>query len=201
MSNPVITKFIKTVLDIKGLPGRYAETLEALLYLVNSENTIVLNAALKRRIAAQIKSTESTINNYLTDLVKSGILIRQDKGLFTVNPDIFGTEGKFAAVTEIKLNVTYEPSGIGLKSDLRYKPIKAARKTEDKPHEPTPAELEAAGQTTILDAIPEEQSEEPKVKCPQCDSENMTFKVGKEEYGGDYYHCNDCSKNTNVSKL
>jgi len=91
----------------------------------------VLNASLKREIAQNVKLSVSSINNGLTALVKSKILIREDKGLYRFNLELFGWD-KWEDISELRLNLIYDVRGRTFESQVvESKPNKPNKETRE----------------------------------------------------------------------
>jgi len=106
--------FIKLYLDdilyYHDMPRGLNPILQVFLRNMNWENRLILNMAVKKRMAESIKLSVSSIDNAITKFVKGNILIREDKGLYLFNPYLFG-KGSWEAIQEIRLNITYNLDG------------------------------------------------------------------------------------------
>jgi hypothetical protein len=107
--------YLDNILYLSDLPKGLNSVLFALLKKMNYDNELVLNAAIKRKIAKDINLSVSRVNNAITDFVKGQLLLRVDKGLYEVNPHLFG-KGEWANISKIRLNVTFDSKGKTLKS-------------------------------------------------------------------------------------
>lgn len=119
--------FVKVYLDnilyLTDLPKGLNSTLYALLNRMSYGNQLVINAALKRQIAAEIDLSVSSINNAITKFVKGELLKRIDTGLYLVNPHLFG-KGEWKDISRIRLNVTFDSSGKTIMSEIERNEIK-----------------------------------------------------------------------------
>lgn len=119
---PYIKMYIADLMYLKDLPPRHGKALLALLSkctyaesyfdedgtIHGSGMEIVLNATLKRRIAAQLGLKDvRSLNNMLSDLVKTKILYLKDRGIYQPNPYLFG-RGDWASISEIRMTVSYD---------------------------------------------------------------------------------------------
>lgn len=92
-------------IQIKGLTKSYAPLLYELIRVRNKDGKIIVNASLKRDIGSRIDATVGSIDNMITKFVESGILLRLDRGMYTVCNELNGLDhdGK----DDIKMKVTY----------------------------------------------------------------------------------------------
>jgi hypothetical protein len=88
--------------DIKGADPILLELLKLMTY----EGIIILNSAIKRRIAATVDMKIGTINNVISELSKKLILVRRDRGIYEANPYIFG-KGKWIDIKARRNNIEY----------------------------------------------------------------------------------------------
>lgn len=109
--------YIKHINYLNELPSGLEGVIYSLLKRVGYDNVIVINSSVKRIIAQETNKTFSTINQYITKLCNYQILVRQDKGMYYLNPEIYG-KGKWSEILELrkKLNIkiTYTQEKIEL---------------------------------------------------------------------------------------
>lgn len=67
---------------------------------------VVINRAVKKRIAETLKCSESKINNAITVFVDNHYLKRLDRGLYEVNPNYFG-KGDWGNIQKLRANYDY----------------------------------------------------------------------------------------------
>lgn len=70
-------------------------------YVTYNTHEIIINMSIKKKIALILKTSVSTIDNNLTKLVKKGIISRVDKGVFILNPYLFG-KGDWKSIKELR---------------------------------------------------------------------------------------------------
>ena len=90
-------------------------------------NQLVVNAALKRQIAKELELSLSSINNAISKFVKGELLIREDTGLYKVNPHLFG-KGDWKDIAKIRLEVVFDSEGKTIMSEIEKKETKEKRK-------------------------------------------------------------------------
>lgn len=86
------------------------DILLAFVRKMNYDNEIALNASIKRDISNALGTTVSNIDKMISKYVQKDILIRKDRGLFLVNPYLFG-RGKWQDIRKIRLSIEYTLEG------------------------------------------------------------------------------------------
>lgn len=196
---PHIKIYLKDILYLADMPGRYNSLLRALFGRVGWDNRIVLNAALKRIIAKEIGSTDATIDNYLGDLVKGEILIREDKGLFVLNPFYFG-KGKWKQIEDLRITLNYTPKGRTFATTITYKDEiasnKAIREEAEKIRKESVADPVPATPATDEEKV-EAQGQQPMI-CKHCGGTEVIYKADGQY--GPWYKCKTCGKGTSAER-
>ena len=72
----------------------------------------IYNLVNKQKILAT-----NVIDQHITKLVKSGLLIRKDKGMYIANPHLFG-KGKWQDIKAIRMQFEYNNSGSFIKTEI-----------------------------------------------------------------------------------
>lgn len=113
--------FVKLYLNdlvlLKEIPRWVSGILYSLLKNMNYQNEIVLNAAIKKRIAVDLGIVPKTIDNALVTFVKKSILIRQDTGVYRANPYLFD-KGDWNNIRRIRLQVDYSNGIRDIQADV-----------------------------------------------------------------------------------
>lgn len=109
--------YLADIQMLSCLPKWTDRILNELLRLMNYKNQIVLNSSLKREIAEEFKIHLKTIDNALVMLVKQGVLIRKDKGLYLGNPVLFG-KGEWKDIRELRLTIHYTKEGRTMSAEV-----------------------------------------------------------------------------------
>ena len=103
--------YIKHINYLANLPSGLEGLIYELLKNMNYGNKIVVNSSIKQNIAKNIGKTFNTINQYITRLVDSKILIREARGVYYINPLFYG-KGKWKEICELReklmLNIIYQ---------------------------------------------------------------------------------------------
>lgn len=105
-----IKLFLKDLHLLRGLrAGAYQVTLE-LLYRMNYENEVIIHSKFREEVARHLGISVDYINHTLKDLVRSNIISKQARGLYVMNPFIFG-KGSWDKIRELRIKVKYNESG------------------------------------------------------------------------------------------
>lgn len=80
-------------------------------YVNYNTHEIIINSDVKKRISENMNSSVATIDNNLSKLVKKGIIDRVGRGIFTLNPYLFG-KGDWKSIKDLRdrdlhLEITY----------------------------------------------------------------------------------------------
>lgn len=118
-----IKVYLDTILYLKDLPKGLNSILYAFLKRMSYGNQLVVNAALKRQIAKELELSLSSINNAISKFVKGELLIREDTGLYKVNPHLFG-KGDWKDIAKIRLEVVFDSKGKTIMSEVERKEAK-----------------------------------------------------------------------------
>ena len=109
-----IKLYLQDVLYLSDMPPQYGKLLMALLKRTSYANAdqgmrIVLAPIIKREICEEVGyATVQTFDNNLSKLVKGGLLHRVDRGVYCLNPRLFG-RGPWTDIAELRINVSYDP--------------------------------------------------------------------------------------------
>jgi hypothetical protein len=109
--------YLESITKLNDIPGWTDPVLNELLRLMNYRNEIVLNAAIKKRIAGEIGISTRTIDNALYMLVKKNIIFRDDIGLYRGNPFLFG-KGEWRDIRELRMNVIFNNEGKMIRTEV-----------------------------------------------------------------------------------
>lgn len=113
--------YIKHINYLNELPQGLEGVIYSILKRVGWDNEIIINSSVKRQIAQESGKSFNTINQYITKLCNYNILIRQDVGMYYLNPELYG-KGKWGEILELrkKLNIkiTYAQDKITIDTKL-----------------------------------------------------------------------------------
>ena len=103
--------YLKHINYLNNLPQGLDSIVYELLKYVSYSNKIVINSSIKRQISISLGKSFNTVNQYITNLVKYKILLREDVGMYILNPCFYG-KGKWEEILklrkELNINIKYE---------------------------------------------------------------------------------------------
>ena len=123
---PYVKLYLDAIFYLKDIPKSHNPILLSILNrlpFANQEQSIAINASVKRKIAKELNCSISRINNALTDFVKGELLIREDVGLYSVNPYIFG-RGEWKDIEKLRLEIDFDAHGTTIMGVVKKKSIK-----------------------------------------------------------------------------
>lgn len=112
---------IARLLELKGAQERLLTLMAAHM---DYENVVALTTAERRRWASHLGISVKALNNTLSSLVKSSVILRKDDGEYIVDPDLF-SKGSWKAVIEKReafdahFIVSYSADGNGTKRKIK----------------------------------------------------------------------------------
>ena len=109
--------YLESITKLNDVQGWTDPILHELLRLMNYGNEIVLNAAVKKRMALGLKISTRTIDNALSMLVKKNIIFREDTGLYKGNPFLFG-KGEWRDIRELRMTVVFDREGQNISTEV-----------------------------------------------------------------------------------
>lgn len=122
-----IKLYLQDVLYLSDIPCKHEKVLYELLKRASYAGDkngmeVVINAALKRRIATELgMKNVGSISNAITDLVKGKVLYRMDVGMYKFNPYLFG-KGDWQDIARLRLEINYDDiKGKTFKAVCQYK--------------------------------------------------------------------------------
>lgn len=94
--------YLQDISYLYGLPATAGDLMHELLqYVTYGTQQIILNASVKEKICEVTGIAKQTLNNRLQDLVNKGIIARDGRGVFVLNPYLFG-KGDWKSVRELR---------------------------------------------------------------------------------------------------
>lgn len=103
-----IKLYLDNILMINNLPNGLQKSLNVLLKRMGYDNIVVLNAYIKKQMAAELEyKTVQSLNNNINKLVQEGIMTRKGTGTYEMNPFLFG-RGTWDNIKKIRLELVFE---------------------------------------------------------------------------------------------
>ena len=105
-----VKMYIDDISKLKNIPPSSNEVLNVLVRNMSYGNIVVMIKPIKDRIMEHTGLSLNTINKSIDNLYKAGILIRQSRGVYLVDPTLFA-KGKWEDIKKLRLVVDYKSDG------------------------------------------------------------------------------------------
>jgi DNA-binding GntR family transcriptional regulator len=103
-----------------NLPKKTGDIFFLLLEYIGYNNQVVINSSIKRIISDKLNIKFDTVNKAITVLNANGLLIRQDTGIYLVNPYYVG-KGSWNDITKLRITCEYSKElGREIKYEQEY---------------------------------------------------------------------------------
>jgi hypothetical protein len=99
--------YVDDVIRLKDLPPASSKVLHAFLRTMGFNNLVPAYSPIKKLMAKELKITMNTLNKSIDNLYKKDIFIRIDRGLYMVDPNLFG-KGRWGDIKDIRMTITYD---------------------------------------------------------------------------------------------
>lgn len=109
--------YLKDIALVNDLPKGDTNILFHLAAKMDYEGTVVLISATKKLIATALGISEAAVKKAILGLSNRKILIRVDRGLYKMNPYLFG-KGDWKNVQKIRLTIEYSAQGRVITSEI-----------------------------------------------------------------------------------
>ena len=109
-----IKLYLRDLCKLNDIPKSGNDTLNELLLLADYQNEIVLNSAVKGRICFTLGIKKPSLDNNISRLTKEGIIKRIDRGIYILNPNLFG-RGDYQDIKKLRIEWEYSDKGRELK--------------------------------------------------------------------------------------
>ena len=108
---PYVKLYTQDIGRLYGLTESTQTVLMALAkHMVYRTNVIVLYGPIKTILMQELNMNKNTFNKAIDTLYKQGILIRQSRACYVLDPELFGS-GSWADVKRVRLSIDYHPDG------------------------------------------------------------------------------------------
>jgi len=111
-----VKSFLEDVLALHGVSKNMALLLFEMTPYLNQQDEIIVNAYLKKELAAKTNMSKGTIDNTITKLHDVGLLVRLDRGTYTFHPVLFEMK-KLLNNEKAKMSITYTGQNRKIESD------------------------------------------------------------------------------------
>ena len=104
---PFVKLYINDISRLIDLSPASSKLLYLLIRHLPYNNMVAMYKPIKDQMVKDLKIEISTLNNSINELNKKGILIRQARGLYILDPDQFG-RGSWHDVKKLRMTVEYD---------------------------------------------------------------------------------------------
>jgi hypothetical protein len=105
-----IKLYLQDICKLNDIPKTGSKLLNELLKYTAYDNMILVPTYIKEKIAKDLNMNNGTVSNSLSKLTKNGILKREGKGAYRLNPYLFG-KGKWSDIKKIRAEWEYSGKG------------------------------------------------------------------------------------------
>lgn len=102
--------YVKDIGKLLNLTKSDTSVLFCILGIIGYDNIFYAMVNTKTKIMEDIGTPMNTVNDSIRNLNNAGILIRQGKGVYLVNPELFA-RGSWKDVVKIRLKIQYTQEG------------------------------------------------------------------------------------------
>lgn len=117
---PFIKLYLSDMCKMYDIPKIGNNVLNELLKLTNYNNEIILNSAIKKRIDKSLMLKKGILDNNLTKLKKANILKSEERGIYQLNPNLFG-KGSWHDINKLRVTWEYSEKGREITSEIENK--------------------------------------------------------------------------------
>lgn len=104
-----LRQILEDYIKLRNISKGIVPVLLELIELQNKDGKIIVNASLKRDIGSRINVTNGSIDNMITRLVETEILIRVDRGMYVVCSELKSLDIK--SNEPIEMLIKYDKAG------------------------------------------------------------------------------------------
>mgnify|MGYP005856741455 CR=1 FL=1 len=105
-----VKMYIEDIGKLKNIPPSSNDVLGVLVRNMSYGNIVVMIKPIKDKIKEETNLSINTINKSIQNLYKAGILIRQSRSVYLVDPTLFA-KGKWEDIKKLRLVIDYNNDG------------------------------------------------------------------------------------------
>jgi len=102
-----VKMYVKDIIRFKDLPTGMDKVLMAIISNMSYTNIIFTYMPIKKFISSNLNITVSYVNKCISHYIKTGLLIKVERGIYLVDPELFA-RGKWENINELRLSITYD---------------------------------------------------------------------------------------------
>lgn len=107
---PYVKLYLQDIGRLNGLNNSEQKLVNELVYNMGFNNIVPSYKPVKEMIAEKLGMNYNTLDKSIKELHKKGILIRKARGLYVMDPNIFG-RGSWRDIKKIRMVITYNEDG------------------------------------------------------------------------------------------
>lgn len=107
---PYVKLYLNDIGRLKELNNSEQKLLNELVFNMGYNNVVPSYKPVKEMIANKLGMPYNTLDKCIKELYKKGVLIRKARGLYIMDPELFG-KGSWQDVQKIRMVVEYLPDG------------------------------------------------------------------------------------------
>lgn len=107
---PYVKVYLEDIGRLNGLDPSEQKLVNELVFNMGYNNIVPSYKPVKEAIAHKIGVSLSTVNRGIQSLYKKGVLIRQARGFYLLDPSIFG-RGSWKDIKKIRMTIDYNADG------------------------------------------------------------------------------------------
>ena len=117
---PFIKLYLADMCKMYDIPKIGNNVLNELLKLTNYSNEIILNSTIKKRIEKSLILKKGMLDNNLNKLKKADILKSEERGVYKLNPNLFG-KGSWHDINKLRVTWDYSEDGKVVSTQIENK--------------------------------------------------------------------------------
>ena len=114
---PFVKLYLADMCKMYDIPKIGNNVLNELLKLTNYNNEIILNSTIKKRIEKSLILKRGILDNNLNKLKKANILKSEERGVYQLNPNLFG-KGSWHDINKLRVIWDYSEKGRKVTSEI-----------------------------------------------------------------------------------
>lgn len=105
---PYVKLYISDIMRIKEVPPGMDKVLLVIISKMSYDNVIFTYKPIKIDIANRLGKSLAYIEKSIITLIKAAILIKIDRAMYIVDPELFG-RGRWKDISKLRLSIDYDP--------------------------------------------------------------------------------------------
>lgn len=107
---PYVKVYLQDIARLNGLNPSEQKLVNELVFNMGYNNIVPSYKPVKEMIASKIGVSYNTVNEAIKSLYKKGVLIRKARGMYIMDPALFG-RGSWKDIKNIRMTIDYHEDG------------------------------------------------------------------------------------------